>query len=188
MILIDDKIVSDEIVERHFVCNLASCKGACCVEGDGGAPLEKDEIEILQKIYPKIKSHLTPEGKKTIESQGVSVKKEGKQRTPLINDRACAYVNFENGIAICGIEKAYEAGDIEFKKPISCHLYPIRITKTEEMDFVNYDEWDICEPACVLGKELKMPLYRFVKDALIRKYGEEFYEALEAAEKHVRKK
>lgn len=184
MILIEDKIVSDEIIEQHFVCNLTACKGACCVEGEQGAPLEKAEATILEEIYSKIKDRLTPEGRKAIEAQGTSVKKKGKLKTPLVRNKACAYAIFDKGIAQCGIEKAFEEGVTDFRKPISCHLYPVRITSTEEMDFINYEEWDICDPACSLGKELKMPLYKFVKDALIRKYGEEFYQALEAAEQH----
>ncbi len=184
MIIIEDKIISDDVVEKHFICNLDACKGACCWEGDLGAPLEDEELPLLQEIYDDIKPFLNKEGIEAIEEKGVFVhyKSEDIYGTPLIANKACAYLTFEsNGIAKCGIEKAYEAGAISFKKPISCHLYPVRITKHLDFTAINYDKWDICNAACSLGRKHQMPIYKFVKDALIRKYGEEFYEALDAA-------
>ncbi len=184
MILIEDKIVSDDVVEKQFICNLDACKGACCWEGDSGAPLEKEEMKILEEIYDKVKPFLTADGIKAIEEIGLyTYYNEAKEYgTPLIDNAACAYLTYEaNGIAKCGIEKAYEAGVIDFKKPISCHLYPVRTTTYEGFEAVNYDKWDICSAACTLGKKHQMPVYKFVKDALIRKYGESFYEALDAA-------
>jgi hypothetical protein len=184
MIVIEDKIISDDVVEKHFICNLDACKGACCWEGDMGAPLEDEELPLLQDLYEDIKPFLAQEGIKAIEAQGVYTFNEAEKIyvTPLIENEACAYLVIEaNGVAKCGIEKAYEAGAIAFKKPISCHLYPIRITEYADFSAVNYDKWDICSAACSLGKKHQMPVYQFVKDALIRKYGEEFYEALDAA-------
>ncbi|WP_018675882.1 DUF3109 family protein [Riemerella columbina] len=187
MIQIEDKLISEDIFNEEFVCNLSRCKGACCIEGDAGAPLDKEETDILEEIYPKIKPFLRPEGVKAIESQGTSVEDfDGDLVTPLIDNRDCAYVIFdENGITKCGIEKAYEAGTIDWQKPISCHLYPIRITEYPSFTAFNYHEWTICSDACQLGKELKVPVYQFLKTPLIRKYGETFYTTLsEAAEEY----
>ena len=188
MILIDDILISDDIIEKQFVCNIKKCKGICCVEGDSGAPVEKEETKILKKIYPKIKNYLLPEGIQAIEEQGTYVKETEDEyapyATPLINGGACAFVNYEkDGTITCAIEKAWKDKIIDFQKPISCHLYPIRIKPMEGVTAVNYDEWDICADACALGGKLKMPLYVFVKEALVRKFGNEFYETLEYAAK-----
>jgi hypothetical protein len=181
MIIIQETIISDDVFDQEFVCNLDACKGACCVEGDEGAYLDKEETKILKKIFPKIKNYLTKEGIKAIEQQGYFVENaEGELKTPLINGGPCAYITFEKGIALCGIEKAHRDGKIKWKKPISCHLYPIRITRIGDHDALNYDRWKICKPACKLGKELHVPVFRFVKDAIIRKYGKEYYGAMEA--------
>lgn len=189
MILIDDVLISDDVVEKQFVCNIKKCKGICCVEGDSGAPVEKAETKILKKIYPKIKKYLIPEGIKAIEAQGTFVDEPDDEytsfATPLIEGGACAYVNYEsNGTISCGIEKAWKDGVTDFQKPISCHLYPIRLKPMETVTAVNYDVWDICSDACKLGKSLKVPVYVFLKDALIRKFGDEFYETLDYAAKH----
>ncbi|MCS6935128.1 MAG: DUF3109 family protein [Chitinophagales bacterium] len=183
MIVIDDKIVSDDVVEKHFVCNLQACKGECCVAGDFGAPLEESELSILNEIYEKVKPYLTAEGIKTIEREGkyVFVKENKEWCTPLMPGGGCAWLNYDsNGTVICAIEKAYNEGAIGWKKPLSCHLYPIRITQYKTYDAVNYERWSICSAACKNGKALKVPLYQFLKEALIRKYGEEFWEALHA--------
>ena len=185
MIQIDDKLISEELFSEEFVCNLAKCKGICCVEGDAGAPLDEDETKILDEIYPKIKSYLRPEGIEAIEEQGTyTLDFEGDLVTPLVNNAECAYVIFdEKGYTKCAIEKAYEDGVIDWQKPISCHLYPIRITEYSNFSAINYHEWDICSDACTLGKELGVKVYQFLKKPLIRKYGEEFYQTLsEAAE------
>lgn len=188
MIIIDDKIVSNDVLEKQFVCDLVKCKGACCVQGDGGAPLEESEKALLPEIYDEVKPYLTDEGIATIEEKGFFTKDEtdGVYVTPLRDsDTACAYVNFDdNGITYCGIEKAFEAGKIPFQKPVSCHLYPIRTTKYADFEAVNYEKWEICSPACKLGDHLKVPVYQFLKTPLIRKFGEEFYTALEATAKH----
>jgi len=174
-------IVSEEIIERDFVCNLSACKGACCVEGDAGAPLTEEEVDILRDIYPKVKPFLREEGIAAIEKQGTHIETAlGELETPLVDGNECAYVTFdEKGIAGCGIENAYNDRKIDFQKPISCHLYPVRITEYSEFSALNYDRWPICDPACALGKELQVPVYKFVKTALIRKYGENWYAELE---------
>ncbi len=185
MIQIDDKLISEDLFSEEFVCNLAKCKGICCVDGDAGAPLDEDETKILDEIYPKIKSYLRPEGIQAIEEQGTyTLDFEGDLVTPLVNNAECAYVIFdEKSYTKCAIEKAYEDGVIDWQKPISCHLYPIRITEYSNFSAINYHEWDICSDACTLGKELGVKVYQFLKKPLIRKYGEEFYQTLsEAAE------
>jgi hypothetical protein len=182
MYILDNKyLLSEDLFDKQFVCNIDACKGACCWEGDFGAPLEEGEQNILQDIYPSIKSYLTRAGIDAIETQGVAiVDDENELSTTLIDGGPCAYINYtENGTAYCGIEKANLDGVIDWKKPISCHLYPIRIKKLPDYDALNYDKWDICSDACALGEELKVPVYRFLKDALIRKYGEDFYVKLE---------
>lgn len=183
MIIIDEVLVSDDILEKQFVCNLTRCKGACCKEGDYGAPLNDEEIVILETELEKIKPFLSDESRIFLAQHGV--KKYFKELsgfgTQLLDDGRCVFVTEENGQYKCGIEQAQLSGAISFKKPISCHLYPIRISKNEAIGFeaMNYDEWDICSAACSLGEELKIPVYKFLKEAIIRKYGESFYEALD---------
>ena len=183
MIAIGKALVSEDVIEKQFVCDLHACKGACCVKGDYGAPLEKEELPILDDIYEKVKPYLREEGIKAIEKQGKYLLYEKKEWvTPLVKGKECAYTIFEKGIAKCGIEKAYYEGKIEWKKPISCHLYPIRITKQKNgLEAVNYDRWNICNPACKLGDSLKVPVFKFLKDSLIRQYGEDWYKELEIA-------
>ena len=174
-------IVSEDLLGQEFSCNLKACKGACCVHGDAGAPIEKEEAEILKEIYPKVKPYLRPEGIQAIENQGVFVtSKQGDLETPLVNGAECAYVVFDdNQTALCGIEQAHNQGKINWKKPISCHLYPVRVKSYSEFSAVNYHKWQICSSACTLGQELKMPVYRFVKQALIQKFGQDWYDTLE---------
>lgn len=174
-------IVSEEILEKDFVCNLSACKGACCIEGDAGAPLTEEEVTLLKELYPKVKPFLRKEGIEAIENQGTHIETDfGELETPLVNGGECVYVTFDDkGIAKCGIEDAYNAGAISFQKPVSCHLYPIRITEYKSFSALNYDRWSICDAACALGKELQVPIYKFVKTALIRKYGEDWYAELE---------
>ncbi|MFT6369426.1 MAG: hypothetical protein ACJAWH_000503 [Maribacter sp.] len=182
-------IVSEEIIENDFVCNLSACKGACCVDGDAGAPLEDKETEILVDIYSKVKPFLRAEGIKVIEEEGAFVKgDDGEWETPLINGSECAYAFFDDkNTAKCGIEEAYNQGKIKWKKPISCHLYPVRIHEYTELTAVNYHKWEICDPACSLGKELQVPVYKFVKEALIRKFGKDWYSELEiVAQEHLK--
>lgn len=186
MIQIDDKLISEDIFSEEFVCNLTKCKGACCVEGDVGAPLDSDERQILDDIFVKIKPYLTSEGVRAIEQQGTwtTDPMDGDYVTPMVEGRECAYVTYdEKGITKCGIEKAYEDGAVDWQKPISCHLYPIRAKEYSTFTALNYHEWPICNDACILGRELKVPVYKFLKTPITRKYGEEFYTVLsEAAE------
>ncbi len=180
MFQIGKTIVSDDVLEKEFVCNLTACKGQCCIDGDAGAPLDKEETAILEEIYPVIKPYLRPEGIASIEENGAwVVGEDGDYETPLINNKECAYVIFDGATALCGIEQAYNEGLVKWKKPISCHLYPIRIKEYSQFSAVNYNRWHICDDACVLGKELEVPVYRFLKEPLIRKYGESWYAELE---------
>lgn len=174
-------IISEDIIEKDFVCNLSACKGACCIDGNAGAPVEDSETEILVDIYSKVKPFLRQEGIDVIEEHGAFVKGEdGEWETPLVNNSECAYVTFtKNGTAKCGIEEAYDQGAIKWKKPVSCHLYPVRVREYTELTAVNYHKWQICDPACALGAELQVPIYKFVKEALIRKFGTKWYSELE---------
>ncbi len=181
-------IVSEDILQKDFVCNLSACKGACCVDGDAGAPLNAEETKILEEIYPKIKSFLRPEGIEAIEKMGAWVNgTEQELETPLIKNHDCAYLFFDVKTSLCCIEQAYNQGVISWKKPISCHLYPIRITDFSEFSAVNYDRWDICDDACTLGAELQVPVYKFVKEALIRRFGEDWYLELDKVAQELNK-
>ena len=190
MIAIDNKLVSDDIVQAQFVCDLNKCKGGCCEDGDAGAPLELNELDELIKNYEAVKPYLTEAGIKSIEKQGKYLyDKEFGWVAPTIKGEMCAYgFKDENGIIKCGIEKAYNEEKIEWKKPISCHLFPIRINKSqqdENLEYLNYEPRpDLCKAACKLGKRLKVPVYIFLRESIIRKYGEEFYNTLEAAAKY----
>ncbi|AMJ65394.1 DUF3109 family protein [Hymenobacter sp. PAMC 26628] len=181
MIIIQQTVISDDLADNFFVCNLEACKGACCVEGDLGAPLEEAELKILETEYENIKPFLTEAGRQAIAEQGLYIKDwEDDYSTTTIGDRECAYALYDGkGILKCGIEEAYLAGATTFKKPISCHLYPIRITKYEEFEALNYDRWNICSPACAYGANLGVRVYQFLKDPLIRKYGEDWYNELD---------
>ncbi|MBK9477753.1 MAG: DUF3109 family protein [Bacteroidetes bacterium] len=181
MIAIDKTLVSDDLLERKFVCDLAACKGECCVAGDSGAPLEPEEEAILTSILPEVIPYMNKEGIKEIKKSGVAlIDSDGDLVTPLVDGvKHCAFVIFEDSIAKCAIEKAYYDGKIKFKKPVSCHLYPVRITKYKEFDAVNYQEWDVCKPACSCGEKLDVPVYKFLKEPLVRKYGKAWYKQLE---------
>ena len=183
-------LVSEEIIKNDFLCNLSACKGACCIDGEAGAPVEPEERKILEDIYPKVKPYLRQKGIEAIEEQGVYITREnGEIETPLIDGADCAYVTFDDkGTALCGIEEAYNQGDIDWKKPVSCHLYPVRIQDYSTFSAVNYHRWEICDDACSLGAELQVPIYKFVKEALIRKYGEDWYHELEKVAEEVTKK
>lgn len=182
IIEINGKLISADIFEEKFVCDLSACKGACCVEGDSGAPLNIEEASLLEDEYENIKPFLRPEGIKAIEENGVfSIDWDQEPVTTLIEGKECAFVVFdENGISKCGIEKAWEAGATKFRKPISCHLYPIRVTRYEKFEALNYHKWNICKPACECGSKLNIPAFRFLKEPLIQKFGKEFYEEMES--------
>ena len=184
MIEIDDKIVSADLLRECFACDLAQCKGICCVEGNAGAPLEEDEVEILEREYPNYRSCMTPEGIEAVERQGFTVvDEEGDLTTPLVNDAECAYAYTENGVTLCAIEKAWQEGRTPFRKPISCHLYPIRLMRFSNGTIgLNYHRWSVCAPARRCGARLGIPVYKALREPIIRRFGPEFYQALEAAE------
>lgn len=179
MIAIDKTLISDELGSICFACDLSACKGQCCVDGDAGAPLDEEEISILEDHLDEIKPYMTLAGIEQVELAGVfDYDMFGHFVTPLVNGRECAFVYHDNGIALCAIEKACKEGKIPFLKPISCHLYPVRLSKYNDFDAVNYNEWHICKPALLNGKRNSIPLYVFLKDSLIRKYGEAWYQEL----------
>ena len=172
MIQIDKAILSLDIIEQKFECDLQACKGACRVIGDSGAPLEEKELVFLKKFYPQIKPYMEEKGIQAIEEQGLYITDfDGDKVTPLVNNQECAYVYFDGDITKCAIEQAYFDGKISFRKPISCHLYPIRITSYKKLDAVNYDTQSFCKTAREKGKSTGMPVYKFTKDSLSRKYG-----------------
>lgn len=184
MIKVGEVLVSDDIADVEFVCNLERCKGACCVEGELGAPLTEDELPVMHEIQQAIAPYLTKEGKEAIAAQGPYILDEdGDYSTPTIGGKECAYAHYDaQGVLKCGIEQAYLDGKVGFRKPISCHLYPIRITKNKKgFEAVNYHRWSICSAACSLGRSLQVPLYKFLRDPLIRKYGMDWYNQLVAA-------
>lgn len=186
MLKIKNTLVSEDLLDNDFVCNISQCKGACCVEGEAGAPLEEKELQILEDNFDAITPYLNESGKTAIRDQGKFVRGIGNDEweTPLVNGKECAYAVFSNeGIAQCGIENAYRDNKINWKKPISCHLYPIRVQEYSEFTGVNYHHWKICDTACSLGRQLKVPVYQFVKEALIRKFGKEWYKELEKVAK-----
>ena len=193
MIAIDNILVSDEIVKEQFVCDLTKCKGACCVDGDAGAPLSKDELDKLNAVYDKVVPYLDAESLKELERQGRYVyDKEFGWVTPTIESKVCVYgIRDEQGIVKCGIEQACLDGKIKWKKPISCHLFPVIVKESKRSDnvYVNYEpREDNCKAACALGKKLKVPVYVFLKEALVRRFGQAFYNSLEATANHLAQK
>ena len=188
MIEIDDKIVSLDLLRECFVCDLGKCRGICCVEGNAGAPLEIDEVDTLEEEYENYKPYMKPEGIEAIERQGfMVVDDDGDYCTPLINDAECAYSFEENGVTFCAIERAYREGKSSFYKPISCHLYPIRLVNFSNGSVgLNYHRWSVCRDAVECGRKLGVPVYKALKEPIIRRFGEEFYTALEAAEEYIK--
>lgn len=189
MIAIGNVLISNEVVEEQFVCDLGKCKGGCCVDGDAGAPLDNKELKELNEVYDEVLPYLSVASRIELERQGKYVyDKEFGWVTPTVNSSICAYgITDHRGIVKCGIEEAYNDGKITWKKPVSCHLYPIRTKKSGngKTEYVNYEpREDLCKPGCSLGEKLKIPAYVFLKDALIRKFGVEFYEALCATAEH----
>jgi len=181
MLQIDDTIISLDLLDEHFVCDITTCKGICCIEGDDGAPLEEDEVEILKNILPIIWDDLTEKSKAVILKQGVSyIDDDGEPVTSIVNGDECVFTyTDEKGICKCAIEKAYREGKTEFYKPISCHLYPVRLQKYDEYIAVNYHRWKVCNCSRALGDKLAVPVYQFLKEPLIRKFGDAWFEQLE---------
>ncbi len=184
LIEIEDKIVSTEIFSRKFVCDLNACKGACCVEGDAGAPLNANEVEQLNANINEIIPFMTEKGIEVISKNGVSyIDEDNEHVTSLIEGKDCAFVfRDNNGIVKCAIEKAYLEKKIDFNKPISCHLYPIRVKKFGAYTALNYDSWKICSSACSCGEKLNVSVFRFLREPLIRAFGEDFFKELEIVE------
>ena len=184
-----DKLVSADIFQKKFVCDLTACKGACCVVGDAGAPLKLDEIDILEEIVDEVKPYMTEEGIAIVEKQGVFYMDLDKEPvTTLVANGACAFATFDDkGTALCTIEQAYRDGKIDWKKPISCELFPVRVKEYEKFTALNYEEIDICKPACECGDKLDISIFQFLKPALIRAFGEEFYEELKIVDQEIKK-
>lgn len=184
MIIIDDILISDEILDEEFVCNLEKCKGGCCVDGDAGAPLAKDELKQVKAAYKLIQHEMSAEAIAEVKRVGTHTTDEDfGYVTPAVNGGICVYGYTDGaGIVKCLIEKAYLEGKTDFKKPISCHLYPIRETKNHNFMALNYEPRQVlCAPACKFGKKLGVKVYEFLKEPLIRKFGEDFYKAIETA-------
>lgn len=181
MIQIEDTLVSLDLIERHFLCDLSQCKGACCIEGDSGAPLEETEVAQLEKTLPAVWNDLSPEARLVIEKQGVAyVDVEGDTVTSIVGGKDCVFTCYDaDGTCKCAIEKAYREGRTDFYKPVSCHLYPVRVTQYAGFRAVNYNRWEICKAAEILGRKEKLPAYKFLKEPLIRKFGKAWYETLE---------
>jgi len=192
MIAIDHVLLSDKIISEQFVCDLSKCKGACCVDGDAGAPLDRKELQHIDEVYDAVLPYLNQNSLDEIRKQGRYVyNSEYGWVTPTIESKICVYgIVDDNGIVKCGIEQAYLDGKVKWKKPISCHLFPIIVKKSKDgiTEFANYEpREDHCKAACSLGKQLKVPVYEFLKEPLVRKFGNDFYEALEATAQHIKK-
>lgn len=189
MLQIDDTIISLDLLDEKFVCDLSSCKGICCIEGDDGAPLEADEVKIIESLLPIIWDDLTDVSKELIQKQGVSyIDDDGEPVTSIVNGAECVFTYTDaSGICKCVIEKAFREGKTDFYKPISCHLYPVRLQKYDEFTAVNYHRWSVCNCARKLGGRLKVPVYQFLKEPLVRKFGNEWFDQLEIADKELKK-
>ena len=187
LVEIEDKIISTQIFERQFVCDLSACKGACCIEGNGGAPVTKEEVAIIEAHLDKILPFMRPEGIEAIEAQCVVYEDDDLEpATTLVKGKECAFVYFDQtNTAKCAIEKAHREGQIDFIKPISCHLYPIRTKKFDQYTALNYEKWDICAPACACGEKLNVPVFKFLKEPLIRAFGPDFYKELEVVSREL---
>ena len=179
MLIVDDCIISDNLADCCFCCDLQQCKGACCVEGDCGAPLDKEEIDVLQDIFPQVRPYMTDAGIAAVAAQGVSsLDVDGLPCTPLVNGGECAYAIVNNGVTLCAIEKAFRDGVIKYRKPISCHLYPVRIENFGEFKALNLHEWDICRCAFAKGRAEGVPLYQYLHEPLVRRFGQRWYDEL----------
>lgn len=174
-------LVSLDVLEKEFCCDLERCRGCCCVEGDAGAPISDEEVQKVESILPLLLPDMTPEARVVVEKQGILyLDSTGERVTSIVNDKDCIFARTDHqGWCYCLIEKAFHAGRIDFKKPISCHLYPIRLNRIGDMTGVEYHRWDICHCARQLGSKLHVPLYKFLKEPLIRRFGEAWYEELE---------
>ncbi len=189
MLQVQDVVVSFDVLKEKFLCDLSACKGACCIEGYAGAPVELDEVEKLEEVLPLIEDELSPEARAVIDEQGVVyVDQEGDLVTSIVNGKDCVFTCYDDkGCCYCAIEKAFREGKTDFMKPVSCHLYPIRVKDFGEFKGVNYNRWDVCKAAVLLGQKENLPVYKFLKEPLIRKFGAEWYEELETAVEELKK-
>lgn len=185
MIQIDDAIVALDVIEKKFLCDLSACMGECCVEGDSGAPLENEEVEKLREVLPLVWDDLSPKAQELIKATDVAYRDyDGEMVTSIVDGKDCVFTYYdEKGVCKCAIEKAYREGKTDFYKPISCHLYPIRLQKYKHFTAVNYHKWSVCKAAVVLGEKHGLKIYQFLKEPLIRKFGEAWYEQLSIADK-----
>ena len=181
MFVIGDTVVSDDLAQKQFVCDLTRCKGACCVEGDLGAPLQADELAIITDMATKVRPYMSAAGKAAVDAQGPYIKDyEGDYSTPTVDGKECAYAYYEaTGVLKCAFEQAWQAGETSWPKPMSCHLYPVRLAEYDHYTAVNYEHWHICSPACELGASMQVPVYKFLQVPLTRKFGEGWYTELE---------
>ena len=189
MVQIDDVVVSLDVFREKFICNLDACKGQCCIEGDAGAPLEEEEVAELEKVLPVIWDQLSPQAREIIDRQGVCyTDQDGDLVTSIVNGKDCVFTCYdEKGCCYCAIEKAYRNGKVDFYKPVSCHLYPIRVGNYGPYKAVNYHRWDVCKAAVILGQKENVPVYKFLKEPLIRKFGEAWYNEMESVAEELRK-
>ena len=190
MLQIDDTIVSLDILEESFICDLSACKGICCVEGDSGAPVEDEEVALLEKVLPHVWEDLSPKAQEVINRQGVVyVDEDGEYVTSIVDGEDCVFTCYdENGYCKCAIEKAYREGRVDFYKPISCHLYPVRVAKYNGFRAVNYHRWNVCQAAMLFGLKSEVKVYQFLKEPLIHKFGKEWYAQLCEAAKELSSK
>jgi hypothetical protein len=190
MYQIGDVLISDDVLTERFVCNLQDCMGACCIEGDAGAPVDLDEIMQIEEVLPIIWEQLSIPARKVLNKQGVAyADPEGQLVTSIVNGKDCVFTCYdEKGGCYCALEKAYREGKTKFYKPLSCHLYPIRHKKVGDLDALNYHRWDVCKAAVLLGEQLDVRVYEFLKEPLIRKFGEEWYHELEDAVAELKKR
>ncbi|MDR2472555.1 MAG: DUF3109 family protein [Tannerella sp.] len=186
MIEIFDTIISRDLIERYFACDIKHCRGACCIEGDAGAPITEEEYNILRQILPAVWNDLSPQARRVINTQGVGyIDREGDIVTSTVDDKDCVFTYYNNNICGCAIEKAYNEGRITFRKPVSCHLYPVRVKQYKTWKAVNYDCQKVCKAAEILGRQQQTRLYQFLREPLIRKFGVKWYDALNACADHV---
>ena len=181
MFVIQNTLVSLDVLEKEFCCDLERCQGCCCIEGDAGCPVTDEELKQIESIRPQLLPEMTKEAREVVEKQGLSyIDPSGDQVLSIVNDKDCVFARTDhNGWCYCLIEKAYHAGKIDFKKPISCHLYPIRLNQVGDMVGVSYHRWDICHCARQLGSKLHIPLYKFLREPLIRRFGEDWFNELD---------
>lgn len=183
MFEIDNTLVSLDLAEQFFCCDLEQCKGECCIEGDAGAPITEDEFRKLKELAPIVAERLTASARRSIDEEGVGyIDSEGDLVTQLVNDRECVFTCYApGGVCLCALDSAYRDGQTDFRKPISCYLYPLRLTEYEKFTAVNYHRWKICRSAEANGRKLNIRLYQFMREPLVERFGQEWYDALEAA-------